>query len=345
MARPQLRQALFGGRDLFVRALTEKLMMYAVGRELEYYDMPQVRAVVRRAAAQDYRLSAIVSGIVTSDAFRMQARLRRARLAACTAQVGAQEGLTMFLTKKTPVPADRAARRRCHAGPAAARCHDPGRDRAGADGRRAEDAHGILLHPARRDHGQHLARPGDGPVDAERLGRRLQAESDPEVARAAQALCHLVRKPPEPGDGGWRAQPGAGHLAERHAAGPGSAGASMSATLDQVVAQHIGQNTTLPSLELASETTQQAAACSGSACFYNTTLSFRDAHSPLPMEYNPRKVFAQLFGEGDTPEERAAISNQTKSLLDRITRPHARVAAGSGCGRSGGARQLPGDGA
>ena len=69
----ELRDALFGGRDLFVRAFTEKLMMYAVGRELEYFDMPQVRAVVRRAAAQDYRLSAIVSGIVTSDAFRMQA--------------------------------------------------------------------------------------------------------------------------------------------------------------------------------------------------------------------------------------------------------------------------------
>jgi hypothetical protein len=97
-----------------------------------------------------------------------------------------------------------------------------------------------------------------------------------------------------------------------------SASASMSTTLDQVVAQHIGKDTTLPSLEVASETTQQAAACSGSACFYNTTLSFRDAHSPLPMEHNPRKVFVQLFGEGDTPEERAAISDQTKSLLDRV---------------------------
>jgi len=69
----ELRDALFGGRDMFVRAFTEKLMMYAVGRELEYFDMPQVRAVVRRAGAQDYRLSAIVSGIVASDAFRMQA--------------------------------------------------------------------------------------------------------------------------------------------------------------------------------------------------------------------------------------------------------------------------------
>ena len=68
-----LRDALFGGRDLFVRAFTEKLMMYALGRELQAYDMPQVRAVVRRAAAQGNRMSAIVSGIVSSDAFRMQA--------------------------------------------------------------------------------------------------------------------------------------------------------------------------------------------------------------------------------------------------------------------------------
>ncbi len=97
-----------------------------------------------------------------------------------------------------------------------------------------------------------------------------------------------------------------------------SASASMSTTLDQVVAREIGQHTTLPSLEVAAETTQQAAACSGAACFYNTTLSFRDAHSPLPMEYNPRKVFAQLFGEGDTPEERSAITGQTRSLLDRV---------------------------
>jgi hypothetical protein len=98
----------------------------------------------------------------------------------------------------------------------------------------------------------------------------------------------------------------------------GSASASMSTTLDQVVAKHIGPDTTLPSLEVAAETPQQAAACSGSACFYNTTLSFRDAQSPLPMEHNPRKVFVQLFGEGDSPAERSAISSQTASLLDRI---------------------------
>jgi hypothetical protein len=69
----QLRQELFKDSAKFPEALTERLLMYAVGRELEYFDKPQVRAIVRKAAKDDYRLSAIVSGIVTSDAFRMQA--------------------------------------------------------------------------------------------------------------------------------------------------------------------------------------------------------------------------------------------------------------------------------
>jgi len=68
-----LRQALLSRSDQFVQALTEKLMMYALGRELEYFDMPQVRAVVHAAAEQDFQFSAIVAGIVQSDAFRMQA--------------------------------------------------------------------------------------------------------------------------------------------------------------------------------------------------------------------------------------------------------------------------------
>ena len=89
----------------------------------------------------------------------------------------------------------------------------------------------------------------------------------------------------------------------------------MAITLDQVIAKVIGQETLLPSLEVASETTMQSAAGSGG---YYSTLSFRDVESPLPMEPNPRKVFLQLFGEGDTPQERAAISKRTTSLLDLI---------------------------
>ena len=69
----ELREALLRRPDQFAQALTEKLMMYALGRELEYHDMPQVRSIVRAAAQDDYRFSAIVRGIVSSDAFRMQA--------------------------------------------------------------------------------------------------------------------------------------------------------------------------------------------------------------------------------------------------------------------------------
>jgi hypothetical protein len=91
--------------------------------------------------------------------------------------------------------------------------------------------------------------------------------------------------------------------------------AHMATTLDQVIAKVISQDTPLPSLEVSSETIVQAAAGGGGSY---TTLSFRDAESPLPMEANPRKVFLQLFGEGDTPQERASISRQTNSLLDLI---------------------------
>jgi hypothetical protein len=89
----------------------------------------------------------------------------------------------------------------------------------------------------------------------------------------------------------------------------------MATTLDQVIAKIIGQDTPLPSLEVAGETTVQSAAGGGG---YYSTLSFRDENSPLPMEPNPRKVFLQLFGEGDTPQERAAVNKRTDSLLDLI---------------------------
>src|SRR5678810_405279 len=89
--------------------------------------------------------------------------------------------------------------------------------------------------------------------------------------------------------------------------------AHMAVTLDHVVAKIISQDTPLPSLEVSSETIVQTSA--GNNSIY-TTLSFRDADSPLPMETNPRKVFLQLFGEGDTPQERTSIANQTNSILD-----------------------------
>jgi mono/diheme cytochrome c family protein len=68
----ELREYLSGSPAKFAQAFTEKLLMYAVNRELEYFDMPQVRAVVRGAAKDNYTLSSIVQGIVRSDAFLKQ---------------------------------------------------------------------------------------------------------------------------------------------------------------------------------------------------------------------------------------------------------------------------------
>jgi hypothetical protein len=68
-----LRDALVARSDVFVQTLTEKLMTYALGRGLQYYDMPPVRDVVRKAARQDNRFSAIIMGIVSSPAFQMRA--------------------------------------------------------------------------------------------------------------------------------------------------------------------------------------------------------------------------------------------------------------------------------
>jgi hypothetical protein len=69
----ELRAQLADRPSTFATALTEKLMMYALNRQLKYYDMPQVRAVVRKASKDNYKLSALVLGIVNTDAFRKQA--------------------------------------------------------------------------------------------------------------------------------------------------------------------------------------------------------------------------------------------------------------------------------
>jgi len=67
-----VRKKLVARPEVFARTVTERLLMYAVNRQLEYFDMPQVRAVVRGAAKDNYRFSSIVRGIVNTDAFRKQ---------------------------------------------------------------------------------------------------------------------------------------------------------------------------------------------------------------------------------------------------------------------------------
>ena len=90
-------------------------------------------------------------------------------------------------------------------------------------------------------------------------------------------------------------------------------------TVDQIAAQHIGQDTPLPSLEVATENHGGGGVCDRDyGCSYSGTISFRSPTTPLPMENDPRKLFIRLFGQGDNAAERARLSKQYVSLLDMV---------------------------
>ena len=92
-------------------------------------------------------------------------------------------------------------------------------------------------------------------------------------------------------------------------------------SVDQLAAAQIGQDTPYPSLEIATAQGHGVgSACErGYGCSYSGTVSFRTPTTPLPVENNPRELFLRLFGQGDTPEERRFLAEQTTSLLDMIS--------------------------
>ena len=91
-------------------------------------------------------------------------------------------------------------------------------------------------------------------------------------------------------------------------------------TIDQIAAQQIGQDTPLPSLEVATDVRGGGGFCDRDyGCSYAGTISFRTPTTPLPMETDPRKLFIRLFGQGDNAAERARLSKQYGSLLDMLT--------------------------
>ncbi len=97
-------------------------------------------------------------------------------------------------------------------------------------------------------------------------------------------------------------------------------------TADQEAAKQIGQQTQLPSLELAMDLLQLMGQCdNGYACVYHNNLSWSSPTTPLPAEAHPRLVFEKLFGEGGTPEERRAALHRRASLLDSIAEDMNRL--------------------
>jgi hypothetical protein len=91
-------------------------------------------------------------------------------------------------------------------------------------------------------------------------------------------------------------------------------------TVDQVIAKQIGQESPLPSLELATEDfTGYVGGCSpGFSCAYMNTISWSSPTAPLPMETNPRAVFERVFGEAGTSAQRRARLDRETSILDSI---------------------------
>jgi hypothetical protein len=100
-----------------------------------------------------------------------------------------------------------------------------------------------------------------------------------------------------------------------------------SATIDQVIAQKIGQESLLPSLQLAVEDPgSNSSNCGeGYSCSYTNSISWSSATTPLPMELNPQVVFERLFGSGSTAEERAARRELGQSILDSLVMELARL--------------------
>jgi len=109
----------------------------------------------------------------------------------------------------------------------------------------------------------------------------------------------------------------------------GSDASTGSPTIDQNIARKIGQDTLLPSLQLAVEDPNSSSSNCGEgySCSYTNSISWIDLPtppneplrtSPLPMELNPQAVFERLFGSGSTPEVRVARMKQNQSILDSV---------------------------
>ncbi len=134
-------------------------------------------------------------------------------------------------------------------------------------------------------------------------------------------LAHKMAAPGGPGDnGGDHTRSPAVFLNGVHPKRTDGADIQAGVTIDQMAAAQIGQETPLPSLELATEDfSGLVGSCDvGFSCTYMNTISWCTPTTPLPMEINPRVVFDRMFGDGATVEERLARIQQQRSILDAI---------------------------
>src|SRR6266705_506867 len=98
-------------------------------------------------------------------------------------------------------------------------------------------------------------------------------------------------------------------------------------TIDQIIAEKIGQDNLMPSMQLAVEDPgANSSNCGeGYSCTYTNTISWSSPTSPLPMELNPQVVFERMFGDGSTVEQRAARRKRDRSILDGLLSSFSRL--------------------
>jgi len=109
----------------------------------------------------------------------------------------------------------------------------------------------------------------------------------------------------------------------------------LSTTVDQIIAQRVGQSMTFPSIELATEDhSSHLGSCAGDfLCSYMSTISWRTPTQPLPMEINPRVVFERMFGgDAATAEERRVRLERNNSILDAVRESVIDLQRGLGAG-------------
>ena len=148
-------------------------------------------------------------------------------------------------------------------------------------------------------------------------------------------MAHQMAAPAGPGDnGGDHTRSPTVFLSGVHPKRTDGADIRAGVTIDQIAAMKIGQETPLPSLELATEDfSGLVGSCDvGFSCAYMNTISWRTPTTPLPMEINPRVVFDRLFGDGATVEERLERIEQQRSILDEVTGQMRRLQRGLGAG-------------
>jgi uncharacterized protein DUF1552 len=131
---------------------------------------------------------------------------------------------------------------------------------------------------------------------------------------------HATSSEPPPGETGADHWVGAAFLCADKPKKTAGADVRAGHTIDQIIAEKIGRETLLPSVEISVEDPGSGSSNCGEgySCVYTNTIAWATPTTPLPMELNPQVVFERLFGSGSTPEQRVARRERNQSILDSI---------------------------